>query len=316
MFKPEIKSKQDEDISLLVKLDNHTWNYICECGDASELTVKEIQNTNAIFISHTHIDHFVNFDAVIRHQIGIQRRVVICGPRGIQQHVHAKLKSYTWNLIQEGAIIYEIREVISESEIRVYEIEPPLWELKEIGEMQGGVVFKESSFMVSSILLDHKTPVLAYKFKENDLVRIDLNESGFKGGKWVQELKRAFQDQNEEVIIHIEGQDYEAKDLFHLLHIQEGDSLGIIMDHVANTQNHSKIHKHFFKCNTVYIESFYKEEDKELALLNYHSFSSKSGEVMKKAEVKAAIPVHFSRKYNDEDIEVIKSEFRDSFEIK
>ena len=83
MFEAEIKSKREEDISILVKLDNHPWNYLCECCNASNLTIKEIQNTNAIFISHTHIDHFVNFDTVIRHQIGIQRRVVICGPKGI-----------------------------------------------------------------------------------------------------------------------------------------------------------------------------------------------------------------------------------------
>ena len=93
MFQPEVKSKIGEDISILVKVDNHPWNYLCECGDASGLRVKEVQNCNAVFISHTHIDHFVNFDAVIRHQIGVQRRIVICGPKGIAQQVQSKIKS-------------------------------------------------------------------------------------------------------------------------------------------------------------------------------------------------------------------------------
>ena len=66
MLKTEIKSKYNEDISILVKLENHSWNYLCECGNASEISVKEIQNTQAIFISHTHIDHFINFDTVIK----------------------------------------------------------------------------------------------------------------------------------------------------------------------------------------------------------------------------------------------------------
>lgn len=61
MFNAEVKSKIEEDICILVNLDNHPWNYLCECGNASDLTVKEVQNSNAIFISHTHIDHFVNF---------------------------------------------------------------------------------------------------------------------------------------------------------------------------------------------------------------------------------------------------------------
>jgi len=313
MFTPEIKSNPNEDISIMVKLNNHSWNYLCECGDASELTVKEIQNTNAIFISHTHIDHFVNFDAIIRHQIGIQRRVVVCGPKNIQKQVCAKLSSYTWNLIQKGAIVYEIREVVSENKICVYEIEPPLWELKKIDEIQDGILFKEKSFVVSATLLDHKTPVLAYKFKENDTIKIDLSKSDFKGGRWIEELKQAFKDEREADVIRIEEQDYRAKDLFHLLHVEEGDTLGVIMDHVASTENHSKILKHFFKCKTVYIESFYKEEDKELASANYHSFSSMSGEIMKKAMVKEAIPVHFSRKYSEADINQIIKEFNLKF---
>ena len=220
MFHSLIKSKPSEDISILIKLDNHPWNYLCECGDASELTVKEIQDTKAVFISHTHIDHFVNFDAVIRHQIGIARRVVICGPQGIAAQVKAKIDSYTWNLIRKGSIIYEIREVLP-SEINCYEIEPPTWELKPIKTIQGNTLFEEKGFTVSGTLLDHKIPTLAYKFKENDSVKMDLAASGFQGGKWVKELKEAFEDGFAERIIEIEGKAFKAQDLFHLLSIKK-----------------------------------------------------------------------------------------------
>lgn len=309
MFRPEIKSRMDEDISILVKLDNHPWNYICECGDASDLTLKEVQQSNAIFISHTHIDHFENFDAVIRHQIGIERRIVICGPKGIQEHVQARLKSYTWNLIEQGAIVYEIREVVSDSEIQVYQIEPPLWPLVELEPRQGNVIFEEETFSVIAILLDHKTPTLAYKFQEEETVKIDLASSGFKGGRWVKELKDAYSKNLEEVVLEIEGKEHRAGDLFHLLHVQEGDSVGIVMDHAAHFENHAKIKEHFFRCRRVFIESFYMAEDKDLADKNYHSYSSKSGEIMKLAEVAEPIPVHFSRKYKEEDISDLVSEF-------
>lgn len=309
MFQSTIKSRVGEDISILIQLDNHPWNYICECGDASDLTVKEIQNTNAIFISHMHIDHFVNFDTIIRHQIGIQRRVVICGPKGIAQQVQAKLKSYTWNLIKKGAIIYEIRELETEDKINVYELEPPEWELNFRKTIEGNQLFETASFVVSSVILDHKTSSLAFKFKEQDRVKIDIQSSGFRGGKWVKELKNAFENGLEEQVITIEDKTYLAKELFHLLHIQTGDSVGIIMDHAANTENHAKIRTHFEGCNKVFIESFYKEADKEQALINFHSYSSMSGNVMKAAKVKTAIPVHFSRKYKAEEIKELMLEF-------
>ncbi|TPN86787.1 MBL fold metallo-hydrolase [Aquimarina algicola] len=309
MFKSEIKSKTYEDISILIKIDNHPYNYICDCGDASDLTVKEIQNTNAIFISHTHIDHFVNFDTILRHQIGIQRRVVICGPKGIAEHVQLKIKGYTWNLINEDAITYEIREILSENNILVYEIKPPYWELKKITKIQDNIIFKEKSFVVSAVILDHKIPSIAYKFVENDTVKIDISTTDFTGGKWIAALKEAFLTNAAHQEIIIRDKSYIAKELFHMLHVQKGDSLGIIMDHAANEPNHTKIKEHFYQCNKVYIESFYKNEDKEQAELNYHSYASISAQIMKLSEVVEAIPVHFSRRYKEDDVTTLIQEF-------
>jgi ribonuclease Z len=309
MFQSEIKSEIGEDISILIKLDNHPWNYLCECGDARALSVKEVQNSNAVFISHTHIDHFVNFDAVIRHQIGIQRRVVICGPYGIAKQVQSKILSYTWNLISAGAIIYEIREMRAENEIVIFEIEPPVWDLKEIKTVNNNVLFTEKNFEVTGVLLNHKTPAMAYKFSENNTVKINIQSSGFKGGKWVKELKTAFENQTTDLMIEIEDKAYAAKDLFHLLHVQTGDTVGVIMDHAASPENHAKIKAHFEGCRKVMIECFYKDEDKENAIANFHSYASMSGKVMKDSNVLEPVPVHFSRKYKQEDIETLVAEF-------
>lgn len=316
MFKSSIKSEFGEDISILVQLDNHPWNYICECGYASNLSVKEIQNTNAIFISHTHIDHFIHFDNIIRHQIGIQRTVTICGPQGIAQQVQAKLKSYTWNLIQPNAITYEIREVLSDEQIRFWTLEPPLWILKEGPTIQSTTLFEEQNFRVEATLLDHKTPSLAYKFKENNKIKIDLQDSPFRGGKWIKELKEAFKKGAGEQLIYIEEQPYTAATLFHLLNVQEGDSLGIIMDHAATPSNHAKIVALFSKCRRVFIESFYKEADKDFAQANFHSYSIMSGKVMQEAAVQEAVPVHFSRKYTPHEIKELIQEFEQALEIK
>uniref|UniRef100_UPI0025DD97C2 MBL fold metallo-hydrolase n=1 Tax=uncultured Chryseobacterium sp. TaxID=259322 RepID=UPI0025DD97C2 len=113
MLQAEIKSLFKEDISILIKIPNSSKHYLCDCGEASLLTVKEVQSVSAVFISHTHIDHFSNFDGIFRHQIGSGEKVVICGPKNIHQQIESRLKSYTWNLIDENAIEYEIREIVS-----------------------------------------------------------------------------------------------------------------------------------------------------------------------------------------------------------
>lgn len=309
MFKTTIKSTTEEDISILIQKDNHSWNYLCDCGEASGLTVKEIQNTKAVFISHTHIDHFINFDSIIRHQIGIQQRVIICGPKGITKQVQSKLLGYTWNLIEENAITYEVRELISDNHYVVYEFVPPLWEFKKLSEVQNQYIFENKDFHVSTVILDHKTPSIAYKFQENKKVNINLSNSEFKPGKWIKLLKEAFENNLENTEIEVEETIYKAKELFYLLQQQEGDSVGIIMDHAANEENHVKIESYFKDCKTVCIESFYLNEDKDLAIKNFHSYAQKSGEIAKKTGIKNPIPVHFSRKYNAEQIQQLQEEF-------
>ncbi len=311
MFLPEVKSKVNEDISILIKLDNYSFNFICECGDASGLTVKECQNTEAIFISHTHIDHFINFDFILRHQIGIGRRIIICGPEGITQQVQSKIKGYQWNLIEENSITYEIREIKKNGQVEIAEINPPHWEIIALENKHPDTLYKNEKFTVDFAILDHKTDSIAYLFKEDDTVKIDISKSEFKGGQWVRELKNAYEEGNESSLIKIEDQDFKAEELFFMLETKKGDSLGVIMDHAAHPANHAKIKSLFQDCNQAFIECFYKAEDKEFAQLNYHSYSEESAKIMKACNVQKAIPVHFSRKYKEEEVKVLLEEFYD-----
>lgn len=316
MFIPILKSKPSEDISLLLQLDNHSFNYICDCGDASELTVKDCRNTKAIFISHTHIDHFINFDFILRHQLGIGEKVTICGPKGITAQVQAKIRGYSWNLVEADAIIYEVREIVDGQQIQISELAPPLWEIKPKEVMESAVIYKNDRFQVSYIALDHKLPSIAYLFKENDTVKIDIEKSPWRGGKWINQLKKAYEAEDADAMIEIEKEQHRAKDLFHLLHIQAGATLGIIMDHAANAENQAKIKSLFSNCDQVFIESFYKVADKAFADLNFHSYSAASGALMKACKVKNAIPVHFSRKYTAAEVEELIAEFESAYEKK
>ncbi|MFT5619209.1 MAG: ribonuclease Z [Arenicella sp.] len=312
-FFPQLKSLPNEDISILFTLDNHSDSYLCECGEASGLSVKDCQNVRAIFISHTHIDHFIGFDKVLRHQLGIGKRVIICGPKGIAKQVQAKVKSYLWNLATPDAITYEIREIITTSQIETYEIQPPTWELKRLGTETK--LYENERFSVDFAILDHKTDSIAYHFKEQDSVNINLGNGNFRGGKWINELKQAYDNGESERQIKIDGTNHLASALFHLLEVKKGDSLGVIMDHGATESNHSVIKTHFANSNQVFIESFYKLEDKEKAEKKAHSYSSASGKIMQECHVENAIPVHFSRKYNEEDIQILIGEFEKAYRL-
>ena len=311
MLQAEIKSLLKEDISILIKVANSGKHYLCDCGEASLLTVKEIQTVSAVFISHTHIDHFANFDGIFRHQIGSGEKVVICGPNNIHHQVEARLKSYTWNLIDEKAIEYEIREIVSKEEINVYTIRPPHWNL-ELVKTQN-FLFEDEYVNVDFAILDHKTDSIAYLFKEKDTVTFHENASDFKKGKWISELKTAFENNDSEKEIEIENTSYKASELFHLLSRNEGYKLGVIMDHAVDEINYQKIKSVFINADLVYIETFYKDTDQEFAKINYHSFASASGKIMNDCKVKQAVPIHFSRRYTEDDQQEIETAFYKAF---
>lgn len=313
MFQAEVKSRIDEDICILIRPDNHPWNYLCDCGMAAGLSVKECHDTRAILISHTHFDHFANFDTIVRHQLGSGLEVVICGPQNIARQVQARLRSYTWNLAGPDAITYQIREIIDASTIRVFSLNPPEWVLRELPSLSGLPLFAEDGFQVDCTILDHKIPSVAYRFREADTVKIDIATSGYRGGKWVSELKAAFEQDQGARSIEIEGQVFRAADLFHLLFVKKGDSLGVIMDHAASPENHEKIRALFSGCRQVFIESFFREIDRELADVHRHSYAAASGRIMRQCGVVEAIPVHFSRKYEQTELDLLVAEFEAAY---
>ncbi len=308
-MKATIQSKENEDISIQIQVANHPGNYVVDCGEASGYTIKEIQQTKAIFISHCHIDHFIGFDTFIRHQLGTGERIVVCGPTGIAKQVQAKLQAYTWNLAKEKDLSYEIREIHSKTEILRYELNAPDWELKILEKKNEAFLYQNEAFHVQFCILDHKTNSIAYRFNLWDSTQMQMKNSPYPAGPWIGELKKAFAHPEKEVVLEVHGKKIAAKDLFHLMESKKGKSIAIVMDHAANPENHQQIAALCAGVDELYIECFYTDEDQEFAQTNYHSYVSASAAIAKKSNVGKAIPIHFSRKYSAETIQIIYDTF-------
>ncbi len=85
------------------------------------------------------------------------------------------------------------------------------------------------------------------------------------------------------------------------------------MDHAVDEDNYEKIKTVFAQADMVYIETFYKDTDQEFAKINYHSFASASGKIMSECRVKEAVPIHFSRRYTENDQQEIETAFYKAF---
>ena len=199
-------------------------------------------------------------------------------------------------------------DVSNNGNIKKITLHPPFWEQTDEENYTTSSIFEQNDFYVDFEILDHKTDSISYLFKAKNKTKIELGNS-FKGGKWVAELKRAYEMNIPDAIIKIDGTRYLSTDLFHMIKVEEGKKVGVIMDHKASIENHQKIKNTYFGCDEVYIECFYRDEDKEFAEKNYHSYASLSGRIMRECKIKNAIPVHFSRKYDEIEIEQLIEQF-------
>jgi ribonuclease Z len=304
MIYSELKSKRNEDICVSMKPANHSWSYLFDCGQASLLTFADCQKIKGICITHTHIDHFVNFMGVFRHLLGANHSIILCGPSHIQENVQGMLKGITWNLIQNPHLSLEIREIQEESVWR-YELRPPLWNLVPLGKWQEPFLLKEGSISLQYALLDHRIPSIAYLLQEEEKINIS-EELPYPPGKWVGEVKSAFIANEPEHLIFVNDSSFPAGQFFRYIQRNRGYSVGYVMDHLASSANQEKLKKLYQGIDELYIEGYYRYVDVAYAQKNYHSTAQQSGALAREAGVKTLHLVHHSRRYAGEYEDVLE----------
>lgn len=304
----------DEDVCVMLRFANHPWSYLCDCGMASALTIKECRRVAALFLSHAHIDHIIGFDQMIRHQLDVGRPIVICGPPGTASHISAKLRGYLWNLLwDEHAVTFEIREVIEPGVWRTCTLRVPEWlpEWHDEDIQQSATIFANDAFAVTFSILDHNTPSIAYRFDETPTVRVRLAE-GMRPGPWVREAREAFARSDGARVIDVHGTPTPAADLFSCFVEEPGPSVGFVMDHAGTAENHRIIAAHMRRVDQLVIECYYRHDDLALAQANAHSTAVLSGQAARLAEAREVVPLHFSRRYNAE-VEDVRQECLSAF---
>lgn len=300
MIRAENKSHISEDVCFYVTVDNHPWAYLFDCGKARYLGVGDCKSLRAIFITHTHIDHFCNFDTLLRHQLGCKHLITICGPVGIAKNVQAKVHSYTWNLIRPKSMTYRIEE-IDDDQITSFEIYPPHWKLikKGVRTVQDQVCFKEDGIHVKYAVLDHKIPSLAFSLEEES--HLNIQKTPYLPGPWIRELKEAYVQKKVDQAITVQTKDgpvdMKAESLFHFLYEKAGKKLGYAMDHMANESNHKKMIELWKNADEVIIEGYFRDCDRPYALRHYHSTVKESGKVARLSGAKKMTLTHHSRRY-------------------
>jgi len=290
-----------------------------DAGNLRGLATRKLLRVSDLFVSHAHMDHFADFDWLLRLRIGRARPLRVFGPAGFIARVQSKLAAYSWNLVGN----YEDDFVISVTELdergrgkraifrcrEAFQIEE-----EEPIEAIEGVLVEDTAFCVRGAILDHSIPVLAFCIEEKQHVNVWKNrlaELDLPVGPWLRELKQAvLESRPDDTPIRITGQAHGEQTrqslplgflMDRVLQIVPGQKIGYVVDTVFSESNCQRAAELLRGCDLLFIETAFLHDDAEVAAQRKHLTAHQAGLIAARARVKRMIPIHFSPRYADRE---------------
>jgi ribonuclease Z len=314
-FRPRLVNDVFGDPGLFVPFHFERRALLFDLGDLAPLTPRELLSVSHVFVSHTHVDHFIGFDFLLRILLGRRRRLYLYGPEGFLDRVEAKLGGYTWNLVEE----YE-----NELRLEAVEVRPDTLLTRAYSSRQrfaaagpcveapfGGLLLEEPRLRVEAAVLDHRIPCLGFALKERFHVNMDkaaLTGLGLPAGPWIDEFKAAlYEGRDPESVFEVTWSDEQgggSSRRFELgaltrsvARVSPGKRVAYVTDAGGGRRNMDRIAALVSGADHLFIEAAFLSEDRALAMEKRHLTARQAGAVAGRAGVKAFSLFHHSPRY-------------------
>ncbi len=316
MFSAVLINNPFSDPGVYVKFKYRNEAFLFDLGDLHHLPSRQVLRISSIFVSHTHMDHFIGFDYILRICLGRDAHISLFGPPGFIKNVESKINAYTWNLVENYSndFVIEVTEMDqSRMKTRQYRCNEA-FKGKTIRRSAPftGTLLERDDCLVQTVFLDHKTPSLAFSVEEKQHINImknSLEEMGLPQGNWLNILKDSImRGDPDDTPIRVPRTDAlekasggnalplgELKEK--VVRITPGQKVTYVADAVYNEENARKIVELAETSDILFIEASFLDEEREKAAQKYHLTAKQAGELARKAGVKRIVPFHFSPKY-------------------
>ncbi len=290
-----------EDPVIYIRLLRQKRAFLFDAGDIGNLSQRELNRISDLFITHTHIDHFIGFDSILRVVLRRDSPLRIYGGEGIRENIEGKLRGYTWNVIQDYPCRLVVHEITRESvSITEYTARNGFSGGEERKTPFNGVVLEGPGYRIRAGFFHHGIPVLGYALEEDyhlNINKVRLLERGLNVGEWLNRLKEAYRRGERSGEFIIDGRPHRLESLIDLLIISKGTKITYLTD-IAPTEENIRNAVSFARgSDTLYIETYFLEVDKERALERNHLTAALAGRIGRLAGVRELVPLHFSPKY-------------------
>lgn len=300
-----------------------------DLGDISALPPRKIHRLEHVFVSHTHIDHFVGFDQMLRVLVGREKRLSLYGPDGFIAHVRHKLHAYHWNLVDRYSsdLVFMVTEIDASFSTRTVQFRFKTGFAEEAiskGRLTSGIAHQQAGFRVSATVLEHGTLCLAFAVEEDAHINVWKNrlaELGLPVGPWLRVLKRAvIENRSDDYLLRITIRgtppcDMPLGALRSAVTVTPGQKIAYVTDAADTKTNRDAIIALARNADILFIEAAFAAEDTELAAERAHLTTTAAGEIARAADVRRVEAFHFSPRYAGQDermLNEVRAAFADS----
>ena len=284
---------------------------IFDLGEVGGFRPAKLLKISHAFISHTHIDHFVGFDTLVRLMLNREKEIEIFGPAGFLANVRGKLAGYTWNLTEGypfSVIAAEVHpdRLVSETFRSQHRFIPE--DRKEAPFT--GILEEDSHLKITTAHLDHFIPCLAFALEERFHININkenLQRMSLPIGPWLKDLKEALwkgEPGDCRLTVPLErggkGKELSLDEVRDAATITPGQKIAYVADCRFSGENARRIIQLAAGADLFFCEAGFLDRDRERAEERGHLTARQAGELARQAKVKKLQVFHFSPKYEQE----------------
>ncbi len=311
-FHPRLINDPFGDPGLFVPFLFQNRALIFDLGDTDLLAPRTILKISHGFVTHTHMDHFIGFDRLLRLFLGREKQLALYGPPGFARNVEGKLAAYAWNLVDN----FNYHLTLQITEIHPQHMLCRRYRCQDAFEPDGeavrqpfdGIVHAEDAFSVSAAVLDHGIPCLGFALKERfhvNILKEGLNALGLAPGPWLTRFKQALYrgaDPGERFDVepggHATAASFRLGQLAdRIARVSAGQKISYITDVVYSPTNIERIVALVEKSDQLFIEAPFMDAHRDIAARKKHLTASQAGRIAALAGVKQFTVFHFSPRY-------------------
>jgi ribonuclease Z len=314
-FHPRLINGPFEDPGLYIPFLFENRAIIFDLGDTLPLAARDLLKISHAFITHTHVDHFIGFDRILRISLGREKNLHLFGPPGFFKNVEGKLAAYSWNLVKNypyrlGLRLVEVHRdyLLTRDYLCQNQFIPTR---KAVRTPYKDVIYEEPAFKISVAVLDHGIPCLGFAIKERFHVNINkdrLAALGLKTGPWLTGFKQAIYDQRDsESEIEVQSDNgksrrFKLEELAkQIALVTRGQKIAYIADAAYSPENQEKIVTLAEDADHLYIEAAFLEVHQNIAAEKHHLTARQAGTLAARAGAKEFTIFHFSPRYADQE---------------